>query len=89
MQCALNSELRISLAVTESVLDLLELLNWHTSIGLFISGGASIHTLVSTQLREGAQPRIRRQPLVDKLLHAVALRLTGHDISLRVDVETV
>src|SRR5262245_35996247 len=30
-----------------------------------------------------------RQPLVDELLHAVALRLTGHDIPLRVDVETV
>src|SRR2546426_8862896 len=29
------------------------------------------------------------QPLVDELLHAVALRLAGHDISLRIDVETV
>src|SRR5262245_2797574 len=27
--------------------------------------------------------------LVDELLHAVALRLTGHDISLRIDVEAV
>src|SRR6266704_6376296 len=31
----------------------------------------------------------RRQPLVDELLHAVALRLAGHDISLRIDVEAV
>src|SRR2546425_3730358 len=31
----------------------------------------------------------RRQPLVDELLHAIALRLTGHDISLRIDVEAV
>src|SRR6266478_5185316 len=29
------------------------------------------------------------QPLVDELLHAVALRLAGHDISLRIDVEAV
>src|SRR5215831_18188239 len=34
-------------------------------------------------------PGRRRQPLVDELLHAVALRLTGHDIPLRVDVEAV
>src|SRR5439155_20579473 len=31
----------------------------------------------------------RRQPLVDELLHAVALRLAGHDISLGIDVEAV
>src|SRR5437879_8052220 len=31
----------------------------------------------------------RRQPLVDELLHAVALRLAGYDISLRINVEAV
>src|SRR5438046_2044995 len=34
-------------------------------------------------------PGRRRQPLVDELLHTVALRLAGHDISLRIDVEAV
>src|SRR6266850_2901094 len=34
-------------------------------------------------------PLLPGQPLVDELLHAVALRLAGHDISLRIDVEAV
>src|SRR5258708_32136043 len=33
--------------------------------------------------------RRRRQPLVDEFLHAVALRLAGHEIAVRVDPETV
>src|SRR5262245_53986479 len=34
-------------------------------------------------------PGCRRQPFVNELLHAVALRLAGHDIALRIDVEAV
>src|SRR5260370_313814 len=29
--------------------------------------------------------RVRRQPLVDELLHAVPLRLAGHEIAIRID----
>ena len=31
----------------------------------------------------------RRQPLEDKLLHAIALRLAGHEIAVRIDAEAV
>src|SRR5207245_8387045 len=34
-------------------------------------------------------PGCGRQPLVDELLHAVALRLAGHDIPLRINVQAV
>src|SRR5215468_966636 len=47
--------------------------------------------LPTLRRRQWCQPphdlsgRARRQPLVDKLLHAVALRLAGDEIAVRID----